>query len=108
VWPWQAVLWGNTVYGDGNEFGESVAAYVHPPDSNAEDGIAAPEPFAGNDPIIPPTPFLPGGLRPVQLPQHHSGLLGESPAPNRFKHFGGNGRGFMGLSEGIKEEEEGH
>jgi hypothetical protein len=110
VWPWQAVLWGNTIYGDGEEFGESVTAYFHRPDINAEDGNAIAEPFAGDDPIIPPTPFLPGGLRPVQLerPQHHSGLLGESPAPIKFKHFSGDGRRFMGLREGITEEEEGH
>ncbi|KAA8624530.1 hypothetical protein PtrSN002B_005757 [Pyrenophora tritici-repentis] len=43
------------------------------------------------DIIIPPTPCLPGGLRPNNLappPTHSSGLLGESPAPMRFKHFG--------------------
>ena len=44
------------------------------------------------DIIIPPTPCLPGGLRPITLPPpltHSSGLLGESPAPIRFKHFSG-------------------
>jgi hypothetical protein len=43
-------------------------------------------------------------LRPPQT-MHHSGLLGESPAPNRFKHFSGNG--FVGPRHGDIKEEEG-
>lgn len=53
--------------------------------------------------IIPPTPFLPRGLRPVHLPPpviHHSGLLGESPMLNRFKQFSGNSK-----MQSNKEEE---
>lgn len=52
---------------------------------------------AGQPFIIPPTPFLPRGLRPIHLPPptpaqiHQSGLLGESPQAPRFKHFSGDG-----------------
>lgn len=74
-----------------------------------EDGGAVLEPTtvrgyeqAEQDVVIPPTPLLPGGLRPavdLQPPInaspaqiHRSGLLGESPMPtNKFKHFSGNG-----------------
>ena len=57
------------------------------------------------DIIIPPTPCLPRGLRPIDLlaqPTHPSGLLGESPAPIRFKHFSG----FL-IEESEEEEEDG-
>lgn len=59
-----------------------------------------PPPVSTNHPetfIIPPTPFLPSGLRPISLPppspprEHHSGLLGASPVPPHFKHFSGEG-----------------
>jgi hypothetical protein len=61
--------------------------------------------------VIPPTPFLPRGLRPVNrlLPSvHHSGLLGESPMPGRFKHLSGNVsvRPLVDLEEDSEELEE--
>ncbi|KAF1919391.1 hypothetical protein BDU57DRAFT_421678, partial [Ampelomyces quisqualis] len=43
--------------------------------------------------LIPPTPQLPGGLRPIDLPLptpaqiHRSGILGASPVAPKFKHF---------------------
>ncbi|KAF1840243.1 uncharacterized protein K460DRAFT_410842 [Cucurbitaria berberidis CBS 394.84] len=82
VWPWEALLWGRTVYAD--ELRESVALNVPPlPRADRGEGNdsgvfsqAYQQPF-----IIPPTPHLPSGLRPVYLPppEHKSGLLGESP-----------------------------
>jgi hypothetical protein len=107
------------VYND--DFGTSITEYMKSPnrtpvsDSSPEvdgwtivDGSTTPDPPPVDDPIIPPTPFLPGGLRPNHLllpqPVHHSGLLGESPAPIKFKHFSGNG--FRGLGNDIKEERE--
>jgi hypothetical protein len=132
VWPWEALLWSNTVYlGDDEvDLSASMTEYMRA-NKPASDRVGSPlrddggteegswtvvsnkpsvETSTGNDdPIIPPTPFLPQGMRPVSLrpPQtmHHSGLLGESPAPPKFKHFSGNG--FVGPKYGdIKEEEE--
>lgn len=125
VWPWEALLWEGTVYGD--DFRDSTASFkdttMSPPaqthTSNEDDStrkirfsspktgklnstevrkiggdsksspqapaLAYQTPF-----VIPPTPQLPLGLRPVHLPPpkhaqvHKSGLLGESPmAPKR-------------------------
>jgi hypothetical protein len=134
VWPWEALLWSNTIYlGDDEvDLSASVAGYMRAnkptsprvdsplrDESRTEDGGGTVEsnkpsvetPTGHDDPIIPPTPFLPQGMRPVSLrpPQtmHHSGLLGESPAPAsvKFKHFSENG--FVGPRNGvIKEEEE--
>ena len=127
VWPWEALLWSQTVY----DFG--VSTYTSPdgitsplpsatlpvtdtplqqpnfnssiansqgatPMSNIADcSLSMPPPTIMKQPIIiPPTPQLPRGLRPIHLPPptpadiHKSGLLGESPrAPPKFKHFRG-------------------
>jgi hypothetical protein len=51
--------------------------------------VGSSPPAVQQEMVIPPTPFLPPGLRPVNrlLPSvHHSGLLGESPMPGKFKH----------------------
>jgi hypothetical protein len=127
VWPWEALLWSGTVYID-DTFGDSVAAYrnsyiessptvrgsekevvgvanegdsttmaVEDASTTTKDSSKRPEM------IIPPTPFLPRGLRPVHLPPpviHHSGLLGESPMLNRFKQFSGNSK----MQNNKKEE----
>jgi len=122
VWPWQKWLWSGTVYND-ETINESLASYRVDhfksvaslfEEEEGEEGIvdfgrsgfegkdAVEEPVQSTTPegsparpevIIPPTPCLPGGLRPISLPPppptHSSGLLGESPAPIRFKHFSG-------------------
>ncbi|KAH7392214.1 hypothetical protein DE146DRAFT_766376 [Phaeosphaeria sp. MPI-PUGE-AT-0046c] len=60
--------------------------------------FSMPPPTAFKRPIIiPPTPQLPGGLRPANLLPptpteiHKSGILGESPMPLKFKHFSEDG-----------------
>lgn len=121
VWPWQALLWSGTAYVD-ETMGESVAAYrntnMMAPSirvGEAEEAANHKETASFNyststmtastigsttpagsparpDIVIPPTPLLLGGLRPIHLPPppvHHSGLLGESPMPIKFKHFSG-------------------
>ncbi|KAI4944912.1 hypothetical protein J4E91_008256 [Alternaria rosae] len=121
VWPWQALLWSGTAYVD-ETIGESVTAYrntnMMAPSirvDGGDDAVKQDETTFGDDStssmaastlgsttqagsparaeiVIPPTPLLPGGLRPIHLPPppvHHSGLLGESPMPVKFKHFSG-------------------
>ncbi|KAF2821719.1 hypothetical protein CC86DRAFT_410799 [Ophiobolus disseminans] len=102
-WPWQEDGW-NTAY----DFGASVSTaapatlqrvgFATPEASitpAARIGTVMPPPTARKQPIIiPPTPFLPPGLRPIHLPPptpHPSGLLGASPEPRRFSHFSGDG-----------------
>ncbi|KAG9193514.1 hypothetical protein G6011_03549 [Alternaria panax] len=91
VWPWVGILWSLTVYND-ETLNDSEAAYdgtsitaCPMPGSTTPAGPPTPPKI-----IIPPTPLLPRGLRPVHLPPpltHHSGILGESPMPTKFKHF---------------------
>lgn len=94
VWPWEAILWSSTVYNDETP-GDSVAIYKYT-NITASPTIGSTTPAvspARPDIIIPPMPLLPRGLRPVHLPPlltHHSGILGESPMPIKFKHFSGN------------------
>ncbi|ENI04684.1 hypothetical protein COCC4DRAFT_121584, partial [Bipolaris maydis ATCC 48331] len=86
VWPWEALLWGGTVYND-EALEETVAEHsgscvtqVSPQAGTKKVGCSE----HGQDIIIPPTPFLPGELRPTSLSppiRHCSGLLGESPTP---------------------------
>jgi hypothetical protein len=122
VWPWQALLWSGTAYVDEtvaddvaayrnlNMSSSSSHRVDGKGDASDQDDIASGNDGADtlatstlnsatpagsparHDIIIPPTPLLPGGLRPIRLPPppvHHSGLLGESPAPIKFKHFSG-------------------
>jgi hypothetical protein len=120
VWPWEAWLWSETAYDLGastNTSAESDNSPLLPatpiiastfasltpntpgstPASSAQrDSLAMPPPTAFKQPfIIPPTPQLPRGLRPIHLSPptpaqfHHSGLLGESPMPHKLVHFSG-------------------
>jgi hypothetical protein len=127
VWPWEALLWSQTVYDFGASTYTSPDGFMSPlpsaaspvadtptqlpnfdsqaskskggtPMSNiAGSNTSMPPPATIKQPIIiPPTPQLPRGLRPIHLPPptpadiHKSGLLGESPrAPPQFKHFSG-------------------
>ncbi|KAE8849660.1 hypothetical protein PTNB73_01329 [Pyrenophora teres f. teres] len=121
IWPWEKWLWSCTVYNDESigdsvasykddylksvtslfeEEGEQKEVSVDFGRSGFEGRDDVQEPVQSTTPdgsparpdiIIPPTPCLPGGLRPTSLaspPTHSSGLLGESPAPIRFKNFG--------------------
>lgn len=119
VWPWEKWLWQETAY----DLGASTSSEVPPtpfpaPTANtvrfdtpaststqtpthgsspalaADTSTPTPTPEPQPQPlIIPPTPFLPPGLRPIHLqpPQqlHPSGLMGASPEPSRFKRFSG-------------------
>lgn len=135
VWPWERWLWSRTVYNDeavGESIAsytvdhlQSVALLFdeagHEREGSVDFGRSG---FEGRgdvgglvpsttpegsparfDIIIPPTPCLPGGLRPIDLlvqPTHPSGLLGASPAPIRFKHFGN-----FSVEESDEEEGDG-
>jgi hypothetical protein len=117
VWPWEKWLWGGTV----GDFGASVRTLESPVPpttpfipKTSPSGLAStsltqhntrftksknieipmPPPTALKRPIIiPPTPQLPGGIRPLPTPAqiHKSGIIGESPVPMKFKHFSDNG-----------------
>jgi hypothetical protein len=125
VWPWQAWLWQDSVYGI--DLGASTSTRPDGPASPVSPATPLGLTFSSlptssisaNNPgttfnfpmpppptptvkqhtmLIPPTPQLPGGLRPIYLPPptpaqiHHSGILGESPMPpTRFRHFSGTG-----------------
>ncbi|KAL1799335.1 hypothetical protein ACET3X_003372 [Alternaria dauci] len=94
VWPWVGILWSLTVYNDETLSDSSTMHTVtsFPTSSPVASTTPAGSP-ARPDIIIPPTPMLPRGLRPVHLPlppTHHSGILGESPMAPMFKHFSGN------------------
>ena len=116
MWPWEALLWSATVYND-ETFSESVTAYANSYDKPATRSLrvrlqlmyrhgpafdvatggskssSSPEAsLEHDDMIIPPTPFLPRGLRPAHLPsptQDWSGLLGPSPTPAQSKCMNG-------------------
>jgi hypothetical protein len=117
VWPWEKWLWGRTV-GDFAASARSLESPVPPTTpfvpSTTPSGsppsrfarintpitkffnanISMPPPTAFKRPIIiPPTPQLPGGMRPPPTPAriHKSGIIGESPMPMKFKHFAVNG-----------------
>ncbi|EUC48121.1 hypothetical protein COCMIDRAFT_57578, partial [Bipolaris oryzae ATCC 44560] len=91
VWPWEALLWRGTIYNDealddsvaahSGSYGVQVSRQVGTKKSDcSEHEQASKRP----DMIIPPTNFLPGGLRQKHLSPpitHPSGLLGESPTP---------------------------
>ncbi|EUC36399.1 hypothetical protein COCCADRAFT_55778, partial [Bipolaris zeicola 26-R-13] len=90
VWPWEALLWGGTVYND-EEIDQSVmehlgsfVAQVSPQVGTKKASSSEHEQANNSHMIIPPTPFLSSGLRPTNLSppiRHSSGLLGESPTP---------------------------
>lgn len=93
VWLWVGMLWSFTVYDD--ETLDDIVAVHNGTSITASPTVVSTTPVgspARHDIIIPPTPLLPRGLRPVHLPPpptHHSGILGESPMPIKFKHFSG-------------------
>lgn len=117
IWPWEKWLWGGTV----GDFGASVRTLESPvppttpfiprtsPSRSTAASIAQsntpiintntfdismPPPTVFKRPIIiPPTPQLPGGMRPPPTPAqiHKSGIIGESPMPQKFRHFSSNG-----------------
>jgi hypothetical protein len=86
VWPWEAWLWRETVYELGaSTNSEPMSSYRSAFVSTSKDYETMPPPF-----IIPPTPFLPGGLRPKPFPAHRSGIMGASPMPPKATHLSGN------------------
>ncbi|KAF1838428.1 hypothetical protein BDW02DRAFT_576347 [Decorospora gaudefroyi] len=89
VWPWEALLWGHTVYND-DGVRECVSEEAPPASSG------------NNDPVIPSLPRGIGPLHPPSLSSmHRSGILGESPMPGRFRHFGG--RSFLRPGKDVEE-----
>ncbi|KAH7064293.1 hypothetical protein BKA63DRAFT_572209 [Paraphoma chrysanthemicola] len=83
------------------------------PWSRTNDNISMPPPNASKQPIIiPPTPQLPLGMRPIYISPptpaqiHHSGLLGESPGPRALKNFNGSGNAFFERAKRLREVDE--
>lgn len=98
VWPWEALLWGGTVYNNETleesvaEHSEPCVAQVSPQVGTKKAGCSEHEQASNaaadrtasfttlegfperQGMIIPPTPFLPGGLRPTHIspPIRHS------------------------------------
>jgi hypothetical protein len=127
VWPWQVWLWQRTAYDLGASTTTQTDGLMSPLPPATSATKASPPALTFGSPtaqttsstpaenaitfdfsmpppatvkqtmIIPPTPQLPRGLRPIHLPPatpaqvHKSGILGESPMPPKFEHFSGSG-----------------
>jgi hypothetical protein len=120
VWPWQVWLWNNTIYefstststcADESSFYISSCAAENRTNGNDYATMTPPSQATFKQPfIIPPTPQLPGGLRPASLPSptpeqvHKSGIIGESPMPDKFRHFPSYGSARKGEKLGVVAE----
>lgn len=111
MWWWEVWVWRATVNeGEGEGEMSVIETPVGGKLGRQDDGVNVEDPDGSMELYIPPTPMLPRSMRsstppassPTSSPtsssmtesplvRHKSGLLGESPAPVRFKHFSGKG-----------------